>query len=346
MLKLSDFDYELPKQLIAQYPLEERDKARLLVLNRQTKTIEHRIFEDITDYFTAGDLLVLNDTKVLPCRLIGSRLTGGRAEVLLLKPKGGATFEALIKPGRLRLNEKLVFGAPVSPERHPERSRGINGGRIYGKLTAKNEITFNVRDAQRIYGLGCMPLPPYIKRKPQGLDNIYYQTVYARENGAVAAPTAGLHFTKELIRKMESSGINIAYLTLHVGLGTFKPVRAGEITAHKMEPEHFKIPPETIGLIKKAQAEKRRVFAAGTTSLRALESYGRGTRSKETDLFIYPGYKFKIVSCLLTNFHLPRTTLFILVAAFAGEKLAKKAYAEAIGRKYRFYSYGDAMLII
>jgi S-adenosylmethionine:tRNA ribosyltransferase-isomerase len=191
-----------------------------------------------------------------------------------------------------------------------------------------------------------MPLPPYIKRKPQSLDNIYYQTVYARRDGAIASPTAGLHFTKELIKKIESQGINIAYITLHVGLGTFKPVKVEDITRHKMEPEYFKIPDKTIEIIKNTRLNKGRIFAVGTTSLRTLETYAAGIRQGYTDLFIYPGYQFKMVNCLLTNFHLPRTTLFMLVSAFAGEKLIKEAYKVAINKKYRFYSYGDAMLII
>ncbi len=330
MLKLSDFDYSLPKELIAQYPLKERDAARLLVLNRAKGTVEHRVFKDITDYLGKDDLIVLNDTKVLPCRLKGSRLTSGKVEVLLLNRKNGLTFNALIKPGRIKLGEKIIF----------------NGGKISGLISAKNEITFNAKDIDAVYNLGFMPLPPYIKRDCEDLDNVYYQTVYANEEGAVASPTAGLHFTNELIKKIESLGINIAYITLHVGFATFRPVKAADITQHKMEPEYFKISKGAISLIEKARIKKSRIFAIGTTSLRALETYTKGVEEGYTDLFIYPGYKFKIADCLLTNFHLPCTTLFMLVCAFAGEKLIKKAYQEAIDKKYRFYSYGDAMLII
>ena len=330
MLRISDFDYNLPKELIAQYALPERDKARLMVVRRENGTIEHRVFRDIVDYFKEGDLLILNNTKVLPCRLNARRLTGGKAEVFLLKQRQGFSFEAMLRPARLKLGEKLIF----------------NGGDITGTISAKNEITFNTKDTSSIYGLGVMPLPPYIKRKAQAQDNIYYQTVYAKEKGAVAAPTAGLHFTEELLKKLESAGVKIGYITLHVGPGTFKPVKSEDITGHKMEPEYFKVYEETQHLIKEAQEQKRRIIAVGTTSLRALEAYKNGTKEGYTDLFIYPGFDFGITDCLLTNFHLPRTTLFMLVSAFANQKLMQRAYQEAIDKKYRFYSYGDAMLII
>lgn len=330
MLKLSDFDYKLPGELIAQYPLEERDSAKLLVLNRKDGTIAHRIFKDISDYLLKDDLLVLNDTKVLSCRLKGSRLTGGKVELLLLRHKDGLVFDTLIKPTRLKIGEKIIF----------------NGGDISGRLSAKNEITFDATDIDSIYHLGKMPLPPYIKRDPIDLDNVYYQTVYAREGGAVASPTAGLHFTKELMQKVVSSGVNIAYLTLHVGYATFRPVKNDDITKHQMQPEYFKIPDETLRLLENTRAKNGRIIAIGTTASRALESVTIGKKEGETSLFIYTGYKFRMTNCLLTNFHLPRTTLFMLVCAFAGTELIKKAYQEAIDKKYRFYSYGDAMLIL
>lgn len=326
MLKLSDFDYALPKELIAQYPLEKRDLAKLMVLNRRDGTIEHRIFKDILDYLRQGDLLVLNDTKVLPSRLRGSRLTGGKADVLLLKRKNNLTFQALIKPARIKINEKIMF----------------NGGSLLAEVTARNEIAFYAGDIAEVYRQAKMPLPPYIKRLPEDLDNIYYQTVYARNEGAIASPTAGLHFTEELIARIKSCGINIACLTLHINYSTFKPVKCENIESHKMDGEYFNIGDQACALIKDA----RRIIAVGTTSCRALEAYSRGARQGYTDLFIYPGYEFKTVDCLLTNFHLSRTTLFMLVCAFAGEGLIKKAYCEAIDSGYRFYSYGDAMLII
>jgi S-adenosylmethionine:tRNA ribosyltransferase-isomerase len=330
MLKLSDFDYNLPKELIAQYPLKERDKARLLVLDRKKEKIEHGVFKDILDYLKKDDLLVLNDTRVLPSRIKGKRKSGGKVEVLLLNRKAGLTFAALLKPSRLRCGEEIIF----------------NGGKVTGRISAKNEITFNAEDADSVYRLGSMPLPPYIKRDPEDLDDVYYQTVYARENGAVAAPTAGLHFTEELIKNMQAAGVDIACVTLHVGYGTFRPVKSEDITRHKMEPEYFKITEETMEKIRQTHSGNKRIIATGTTSLRVLETYASGKREGYTDLFIYPGYKFRLTGCLLTNFHLPRTTLFMLVSAFAGEELIKRAYQEAIDKKYRFYSYGDAMLIL
>jgi len=329
-MKLAHFDYSLPKELIAQYPLTRRDACRLLVLNRKKETIEHRSFRDITEYFNRGDLLVLNDTKVLPSRLIGKRLSGGRVEVLLLGNLSRLTFKALLKPRRLKVGEKIIF----------------NGGEVSAKIVFKDEISFSAKDIDAVYALGAMPLPPYIKRNPEEIDSLYYQTVYAKKEGAIASPTAGLHFTEEFIEEIESSGIDVAYLTLHVGVGTFKPVRVDDITRHRMEPEEFMIPERTIKSIEKARLEGARIIAVGTTSLRALESFALGAKGGLTELFIYPGYKFNIADCLLTNLHLPRTTLFMLVCAFAGIELIKKAYQEAIAKKYRFYSYGDAMLII
>jgi S-adenosylmethionine:tRNA ribosyltransferase-isomerase len=330
MLKLSDFDYKLPVELIAQHPLAKRDAARLLVLERKTGKIGHRIFKDIGDYFQKDDLLVLNDTRVLSSRLIGSRITGGKVDILLLERKSGLTFHALIKPARLRMGEKIIF----------------NGGKIFGIIKNRNEVTFQAQNIEQVYGLGVMPLPPYIKRKAEDSDRLNYQTVYAAQDGAVAAPTAGLHFTKELLEDLQSKGISTAYLTLHVGLGTFKPVKSLEVSKHRMEPEYFFIPETTALALKEARLRKSRICAVGTTSCRATEAFATGSKGGNTDLFIYPGYKFQIVNCLLTNFHLARTTLLMLVSAFAGEALIKKAYQEAIDKKYRFYSYGDAMLIL
>jgi len=329
-MKLSDFDYHLPKELIAQYPLPQRDEARLLVLDRAKGTIQHSVFKDILYYLEIGDLLVLNDTKVLPCRLFGKRKTGGRVEVFLVNHKCGPTFNVMLRPSRVKPGEKIIF----------------KGGKILAGVDNKNEVTFNTGHVEDIYGLGVMPLPPYIKREAEDSDNIYYQTVYAKKEGAVASPTAGLHFTDELIEKIKKYGAGFTNVTLHVGPGTFKPVKAEDITKHEMEPEYFQIPKDAAERIDGAKKEKKRLIAVGTTSLRALESYASGISKGYTDLFIYPGYKFKLSNCLLTNFHLPKTTLFMLVCAFAGEKLAKRAYEAAIAEKYRFYSYGDAMLIL
>lgn len=329
-MRLSDFDYELPKELIAQYPLKERDTAKLLVIDRAKRTIKHCVFKDILGYLKKDDLIALNNTKVLHSRLKGTRVTGGAVEVLLLNRKEGLTFNSLIRPGRLKEGEKIIF----------------NGGKAYGVVSARNEVTFNAKDADSVYDLGLIPLPPYIKRKPEDSDNVYYQTVYAKEEGAIASPTAGLHFTSELINEIALRAVNIAYITLHVGYATFKPVKSLDVRAHKMEPEYFEIPEASINLIDKAKKNNSRIFAVGTTSMRALETYCHGIKKGYTDLFIYPGYGFNAVSSLLTNFHLPRTTLYMLVCAFAGQSLIKEAYKEAIDKKYRFYSYGDAMLII
>ncbi len=330
MLKLSNFDYALPKELIAQYPLKERESARLLVVNRSDNSIEHKIFKDLTGYLKASDLLVLNDTKVLTCRLMGHKATGGKVEILLTKRKSGSTFDALIQPSRTKIGEKIFFGKDE----------------ISGVVTNRKEITFQPKDADRIYGFGEVPLPPYIKREPEELDKEYYQTVYAEREGAIASPTAGLHFTGNLLKQIEAQGVNIAYLTLHVGLGTFKPVITDDITEHQMEPETFQVSKSAQEKIEEARKNKSRIIAVGTTSLRALEAYAAGAKEGQTNLFIYPGYKFKLASALLTNFHLPKTTLFMLVCAFGGEKLMKDAYQEALDKKYRFYSYGDAMLIV
>lgn len=329
-MELSKFDYGLPKELIAQYPLKRRDTAKLLVLNRKKGTIQHGVFKDILQFLHKDDLLVLNDTLVLPARLEGFRSTKGKVEVLLLENLDAARFKAFIRPSRVKVGEKIIF----------------DSGRVFGVVLGKDEIVFNTQDSKSLYGLGVMPLPPYIKRKSEDSDRIYYQTVYAKVPGAIASPTAGLHFTKGLIRKILSSKVSIAYLTLHVGVGTFRPVKVEDITKHRMEPEYFKIPESAVRLIKKVRSRQKHIMAVGTTSLRALETYSSGRQEGYTDLFIYPGYRFKLVDSLLTNFHLPRTTLFMLVCAFAGEKLINKAYQEAIDKKYRFYSYGDAMLIL
>ena len=353
-MKLSDFDYHLPKELIAQYPALERDLARLLVLDRSTGKIEHKIFKDITGYFSSADLLVLNDTKVLRCRLLGNRVSGGKVEIFLLKQKQGLVFEAMIRPARIKVGEKIIFA----------------DSRIIASLVARNEVSFTAGGVAEIYAQGVIPLPPYIKRSAEDLDSEYYQTVYARHDGSVASPTAGLHFTPGLLDEIRNMGVGITYVTLHVGQATFKPVSSEDITKHRMGREIFTINEETLRILDKFRKqtiptpgvgmvtpgvgtgkpviapEAGRVFAVGTTSCRTLEAFASGQKQGETELFIYPGYKFRMVDCLLTNFHLPKTTLFMLVCAFCGLDLAKRAYSEAVKEKYRFYSYGDAMLII
>jgi len=326
-MRLSDFDYHLPKELIAQYPLDQRDEARLLILDRAKHKIEHRVFKDIQGYLKKEDLLVLNDTKVLAARLMGKRKTGGNVEILLLGRKNGLTFRALVRPARVKIGDEIFF-----------EPSGISC-----KLIAKNEVVFTAQDEKEIYALGKMPLPPYIKREAEDKDNVYYQTVYAAYDGSIAAPTAGLHFTKELLNSLKCG---LAYITLHVGYSTFKPVKAENILEHSMEPEEFAVPEKSAQAIENVRVKGGRIFAVGTTACRALESFGQGVKEGSTNLFIYPGYKFKLVDGLLTNFHLPKTTLFMLVCAFGGTDLIKRAYAEAVEKQYRFYSYGDAMLIL
>ncbi|MDD5129261.1 MAG: tRNA preQ1(34) S-adenosylmethionine ribosyltransferase-isomerase QueA [Candidatus Omnitrophica bacterium] len=330
MLTLAEFDYPLPKELIAQYPLEKREDARLMVVDRKAGKITHTIFNDVGSFFKQKDLLVLNDTKVLHCRLMGKKATGGRVEILLTRRLNGSTFSCLVQPSRTKVGEKIIFGE----------------GKISGVLSARGQISFKQPDADVIYDYGVVPLPPYIKREPVDSDKVYYQTVYAKNEGALASPTAGLHFTEKMLADLPLQGIQLAYVTLHVGLGTFRPVRCDNILEHKMEPEYFQVPDQAIAKLKQAKEDHGRVIAVGTTALRTLETYAEGRKEGNTDLFIYPGYKFKLVDCLLTNFHLPMTTLFMLVCAFGGEKLMKQAYQEAVEKKYRFYSYGDAMLII
>lgn len=341
-MRLSDFDYHLPKELIAQYPSSVRGASRLLVLDRKNKTIAHKNFSQVSEYFKAGDLLILNNTKVLPARVFGVReKTGARIEFLLVKREGGV-FSVMVKPAK-----KFVIGETIN-------FPNSNGG-IKAKISDKNRITFDSMDADEIYKLGIMPLPPYIKRNSEGLDFERYQTVFAEKDGSIAAPTAGLHFSKELLGKAKDNGVEIGYITLHVGTGTFKPVKCDDITKHKMDEEYFEVVNETIEKISQAKINGRRIVAVGTTSARTLETIADLTVNRSpfpvahkdsTNLFIYPGYKFKIVDALLTNFHLPKSTLFMLVCAFAGRDLIMQAYKEAIEEKYRFYSYGDAMLIL
>ncbi|MBM3248139.1 MAG: tRNA preQ1(34) S-adenosylmethionine ribosyltransferase-isomerase QueA [Candidatus Omnitrophica bacterium] len=337
-MKLSIFDYVLAKERIAQYPLVKRDQARLLIVDRKSKKIYRDKFCNILKYLPSDSLMVLNDTKVIPARLIGRRQTGGRVEVFLLQAlSDGYSYKTLIRPlKRLNLNEKIIF----------------NGGKISARLKDPLEkiVRFNTRNASQILKLGFIPLPPYIKRQPEAIDKTHYQTVYAKNKGSVASPTAGLHFTKESLSKIKKSGIRIANVTLHVNYATFNAVKEDDIRKHKMHSEEFRVPKKTISEIKNAKTSGRKIIAVGTTSFRVLETIAEGLGVKEikgeTNLFVYPGYKLKLVDALITNFHLPRTTLFMLVCAFAGTDLIKRAYQEAIDKKYRFYSYGDAMLIL
>jgi len=336
-MKLSDFDYHLPKELIAKYPAQPRDSCRLMVLNRKDKTIEHRIFRDVIDYLEPGDALVLNNTKVIPARLIGKKeKTNANIEVFLLRPIEDNIWEALIKNvRRLKKNQKVI----ISDDFYVE---------FLDRDDEKAIVKIHSKDIKSdLEKYGHVPLPPYIEREDEENDKDYYQTVFAEKEGSVASPTAGLHFTRELLEKIKEKGVNIAYITLHVGLGTFKPVKTEDITKHKMHEEYFTIPRETLEMIKKTKENKKSVVAVGTTVVRALETYGKfGKTEGFTDIFIYPPYEFKIVDKLITNFHLPKSTLLMLVSAFADRDFILRAYNEAVKEKYRFFSYGDAMLIV
>ncbi len=340
-MKTSDFNYELPKELIAQTPLEKRDTSRLMTLDRKTGAWEHHHFYELPDFLEPGDCLILNDSRVLPARLLGQRLPGGGAcEVLLLIDRGEKTWECLVRPGRhMREGTKLSFGN--------------------GELTA--EVTEVLPDGNRLVRfdyegiflevlerLGKMPLPPYIKEELQ--DQERYQTVYSKVPGSAAAPTAGLHFTPELLETIRQKGVNIGYVTLHVGLGTFRPVKEEEITEHEMHSEFCILPPETARLINETKAGGRRCICVGTTSCRTLESWAAEDGRMEpkagwTSIYIYPGYRFKVMDGLVTNFHLPESTLIMLVSAFAGREHVLAAYEEAVREKYRFFSFGDAMFL-
>lgn len=340
-MDLKDFNYDLPEELIAQDPLEDRSSSRLMVLHKDTGRIEHKIFRDIIDYLNPGDCLVINDTKVIPARLMGIKEdTGAAIEVLLLKRNADDVWECLVKPGKkARTGARIVFGD------------GLLVGEIVDVIEDGNRmIKFHYEGIfeEILDKLGQMPLPPYITHKLQ--DKNRYQTVYARNEGSAAAPTAGLHFTKELLEKIKEKGVNVVSITLHVGLGTFRPVKVDKIEEHHMHTETFNISKEAADTINRTRAAGGRVIAVGTTSCRTLESAAAddGTipaRSGDTDIFIYPGYKFKAIDCLITNFHLPESTLIMLVSALAGRDNIMNAYETAVKERYRFFSFGDAMFI-
>lgn len=340
-MKVSDFYFELPEELIAQYPLEKRDSSRLMVLDKKAGEIEHRKFHDILEYLNEGDTLVLNNTRVLPARLIGEKEeTGGKIEFLLLKRIEGDKWECLAKPGR-KAKVGTVFTFGEGKLKAIVREIGEEGNRII-------EFKYDGIFEQVLDELGQMPLPPYIHEKLE--DKERYQTVYSKEKGSAAAPTAGLHFTEELLKEIKDKGVNIAYLTLHVGLGTFRPVKVDDVNNHVMHSEYYHLDKENAELINKTKEAGKRVIAVGTTSSRTLETIGdENGRVREqsgwTDIFIYPGYKFKIVDNLITNFHLPESTLIMLVSALAGQDNIMNAYNTAVKEKYRFFSFGDSMFI-
>ena len=340
-MKTSDFYYDLPHELIAQTPLKNRQKSRMMVLDRSKDFVEHKVFEDIVDYINPGDTLVLNDTKVIPARLFGHRVgKEEKIEILLLKQLEDDKWQTLVKPGKkCKVNDIIEFDE-----------------------TLKLKIVDILEDGQRVVKfiydgifneildrLGTMPLPPYITEKLDDPDR--YQTVYSKHEGSAAAPTAGLHFTKEVLKKLEEKGVNLVYVTLHVGLGTFRPVKVDDVTKHQMHSEYYIISKEACDVINKTKREGKRVIAVGTTSCRVLESATGDDgiiypRAEETKIFIYPGYKFKMLDGLLTNFHLPESTLIMLVSALATKDKIMKAYKIAVEEKYRFFSFGDCMLIL
>lgn len=342
MLKREDFNFDLPEELIAQDPLEDRSSSRLLVLNKETGAVEHHVFKDIVGYLNPGDCLVINDTKVLPARLIGEREgTGAKVEVLLLKRKENDVWETLVKPGRkAKPGTKLVFGGGLL---HAEVLEVVEEGNRMIKF--QYEGIFE----EILEQLGQMPLPPYITHQLE--DKNRYQTVYAKHTGSAAAPTAGLHFTPKLLEQIKEKGVEIAHVTLHVGLGTFRPVKVENILEHHMHSEFYQIEQSEADKINCAKENGHRVICVGTTSCRTVESAAdENGRLREcsgwTEIFIYPGYQFKILDCLITNFHLPESTLIMLVSALAGREHVLAAYEEAIKERYRFFSFGDAMLII
>ncbi len=342
-MKVTEFNYELPKELIAQHPTEKRDESRLMVLHRDTKSIEHKTFKDIIDYLEPGDCLVRNNTKVIPARLYGTIIgkeTKNPVEVLLLKQLENDNWEAIVRPGKkLRPGVKLEFGEGLLRAEIVE---------VFDNGDRKVHFEYNGIFNEILDKIGLMPLPPYITEKLKDKDR--YQTVYAKYEGSAAAPTAGLHFTNELLEQIKAKGVEIANVTLHVGIGTFRPVKVENIEDHKMHSEHFYIKQEDADKINKAKRGGHKIIAVGTTSCRVLESIAKedGTVEEteaDTSIFIYPGYKFKCIDRLITNFHLPESTLIMLVSSLAGKEFIMDAYKKAVEEKYRFFSFGDAMLI-
>lgn len=338
------FNYHLPEELIAQKPLKNREESRLMVIHRKTGKIEHKKFYQVSDYLEKGDLLVLNNTRVIPARLYGKKETGAKVEFLLLNFLGNNKWKVLVKPGRkLKVGNKVIFR--YTDNKNLEATiigREDDGSRIV-EFSCSNKELWEV-----IEEIGKIPLPPYIKSSIN--DPERYQTVYAKEKGAVAAPTAGLHFSRELLEEIKEKGIRIAEVTLHVGLGTFRPIKTSNVEEHHIHGEWFQVPKETVELINETRANNKKIVAVGTTVVRTLETLARMEKSSEysgwTELYIYPPFEFKLVNAMITNFHLPKSSLLVLVSAFAGRNLILKAYQEAIEKRYRFFSFGDASLIL
>jgi S-adenosylmethionine:tRNA ribosyltransferase-isomerase len=342
-MKLADFKYELPDELIAQYPPNNRDESKLMVLNKKSGEVGHQNFPDVLDYFEKDDVLVVNETKVFPARLYGYKeKTNAQVEVLLLRQLEETMWEVLVKPARkVRIGNRLVIADEIGCD---VIDNTTSGGRVV-KFDYNGHNFFDL-----IEKIGDSPLPPYIKRNAEPMDKERYQTVYANKTGAVAAPTAGLHFTDEILNKLKAKGVKFAPIVLHVGLGTFRPVQVEDLSRHQMDSEYYEIPEESAEIINEARKNGNKVVAVGTTTVRALETVATPDgmvkhSSGWTDKFIFPPYTFKVVDSLITNFHLPQSTLFILVSTFAGLDYIKNAYEKAMSEKYRFYSYGDAMMI-
>ena len=346
VIPISEYDYELPKELIAQKPSEKRENCRMMVLDRQKQSIEHKHFYDITDYFDENDVIVLNNTKVIPARLLGKKNTGANIEVFLLKQIGDITWEVLINPSKRVKEESLI---EISPDLYVKVLTRQNEGKWLVELHYDGNF-YEILDK-----VGHVPLPPYIERQMtdeqlKNLDYERYQTVYAKKEGSVAAPTAGLHFTNEILEKLKNKGVQICYVTLNVGLGTFRPVKVENILEHKMDSEQFEISADTAKIITEAKKQGKKITAVGTTTVRTLETcmqlYDEIIETiDDSTLFIYPGFNFRAVDRLITNFHLPKSTLIMLTSAFAGKDFVFRAYNEAIKEQYKFYSYGDCMLI-
>ena len=349
-MKLSNFNFELPIDLLAEHPVEHRDESRLMVLHRDTQSIEHKLFKEVTQFFNEGDVMVLNNTKVFPARLIGNKeKTGAQIEVFLLRElnKEQRLWDVLVDPARkIRIGNKLYFGDDETLVAEVIDNTTSRGRTLRFLFDGTYE---QFRD--KLKDLGQTPLPKYIKREEESFDRERYQTIYAKHEGAVAAPTAGLHFSKHLLKRLEIKGVDLAEITLHVGLGTFNPVEVEDLSKHKMDSEELIIDDNAVSIVNKAKSNNNKICAVGTTSMRGLESSVSSNNSLNsfqgwTHKFIFPPYNFKIGDAMITNFHLPKSTLLMMVSAFAGHDFIKEAYQEAIKEKYRFYSYGDAMLIL
>lgn len=349
-MKLSHFDFNLPHELLAEYPTLNRDESRLMVLDRKTQTIEHKMFKDLIDYFDEDDVLILNNTKVFPARLYGNKeKTGAKIEVFLLRELNAETrlWDVLVDPARkIRIGNKLYFGDDETLVAEVIDNTTSRGRTLRFLFDGTYEEFRN-----KLTELGETPLPKYISRSVEPEDAERYQTIYAKTEGAVAAPTAGLHFSKHLLKRLEIKGVNFAEVTLHVGLGTFSPVEVEDLSKHKMDSEEFEVDQTCVSIVNQGKLKKKKICAVGTTVMRAIESTvsSQGTLNPYTgwtNKFIFPPYDFSIANCMVTNFHTPKSTLLMMVSAFAGHDFIKKAYAEAIKEKYRFYSYGDAMLIL